>query len=155
MMINALFFDPRLKALVNDEYVNVIIEMFSFIEDDQGADEIEEVAAKSTKFQFLTERIQFKESRRVKKNSASPFQQYFEMKSEAIDTDPFEFWKAAKSSLVDIAMLSLCSPCTQVSVECLFSSLAFIFSPLRGNLKGKKIMDILLIRENADLFNEL
>lgn len=40
-----------------------------------------------------------------------------------------------------------------IKVECLFSSLAFIFTDLKDKIKGTNLANIVFCRENKDLFD--
>ena len=50
--------------------------------------------------------------------------------------------------LYELSQIILAIPSTQVSVERLFSGLKFILSPLRYNIAGDKLNDIMIIRTN-------
>ncbi|CAH2087433.1 unnamed protein product [Euphydryas editha] len=63
--------------------------------------------------------------------------------------DVLKFWEQKKGkypTLYEVAKIVLATPVTQVSVERLFSSMKFIMSDLRLNLKDDIIEDILFIR---------
>ncbi|XP_033221199.1 zinc finger BED domain-containing protein 4-like [Belonocnema kinseyi] len=71
--------------------------------------------------------------------------------------DLLAYWKDKKHTwpeLHELAMIVLATPATQVSVERLFSGMRYIFSTLRGNLKGDILDAILLIRCNSDIFDK-
>ncbi|XP_033212130.1 zinc finger BED domain-containing protein 4-like [Belonocnema kinseyi] len=71
--------------------------------------------------------------------------------------DVLAYWKDKKHTwpeLHELAMIVLATPATQVSVERLFSGMRYIFSTLRGNLKGEILDLILLIRCNIDIFDK-
>ncbi|KAH9636407.1 hypothetical protein HF086_006167 [Spodoptera exigua] len=55
-------------------------------------------------------------------------------------------------SLMKVVNVVFAAPATQVSVERLFSSVKFILNPLRSNMSGSLLKDIMLIRSNPDLF---
>ena len=52
-------------------------------------------------------------------------------------------------------MIVLTAPATQVRVERLFSSMWFIFSTLRGNLKNEILNSILVVRSNYSIIHNL
>lgn len=65
--------------------------------------------------------------------------------------DILKFWEHKKEkypSLYKVAKIVLATPVTEVSVERLFSSMKFVVSDLRLNLKDDIIEDILFIRSN-------
>lgn len=71
------------------------------------------------------------------------------------NVDPMQFWKERKDKnreLHSIACVIFAAAPTQVSVERAFSGLAFILNPQRTNLGDKNIDNIMIIRQNRDLF---
>lgn len=63
-----------------------------------------------------------------------------------------QFWEGKKLTdpqLYQLAITMLAIPCTQVSVERLFSSLKYVLSDLRYNLKDSIVEDILVLRNNT------
>ena len=71
------------------------------------------------------------------------------------DSDVFSYWKEKKESwkeLYELACIFNGIPCTQVSVERLFSGLKFILNPYRLRLKNDMVSDILLLRNNRKLW---
>ena len=72
--------------------------------------------------------------------------------------DVLKFWERSKNiwcELYPLAMIVLAAPATQVSVERLFSSMRFIFSTLRGNLKNDILDAILVVRSNYEIIHNL
>lgn len=66
-------------------------------------------------------------------------------------TNILKFWKSIENIYPEIYVLAkiiLSVPSTQVSVERLFSSLKFIFSPYRCNINFQNLEDQLLVRTN-------
>lgn len=71
--------------------------------------------------------------------------------------DVLEYWEQQRilsPELYQLATTVLGIPSTQVSVETLFSTLAFIFSPLRANLRPEMLDDLLVMNSNADIVNQ-
>lgn len=71
-------------------------------------------------------------------------------------TSILEYWKGQKFEKLELYNLSqilMAVPATQVSVERLFSNLAFIYSPLRSKLSENILESILLIRTNHKFSN--
>jgi hAT family C-terminal dimerisation region len=65
------------------------------------------------------------------------------------DRDILDYWesqKLNKPELFSLAQIALSFPVTQVSVERAFSSLKYVLSPYRQNLKPDIVEDILVIR---------
>lgn len=62
-----------------------------------------------------------------------------------------EYWnlnKNSKPELYQLSQILMAVPATQVSVERLFSNLAFIYNPLRSRLSENVLETIILIRSN-------
>lgn len=62
-----------------------------------------------------------------------------------------DYWEEKKnfhSQLYPLALAVLSVPATQVSVERIFSALKYVLSPLRHNLLGDAVNDILVIQQN-------
>ncbi|XP_052565472.1 zinc finger BED domain-containing protein 4-like [Culex pipiens pallens] len=71
------------------------------------------------------------------------------------DDDVLEFWDCKKKlepELYALAQVALAVPCTQVSVERSFNSLALILSDRRLRLGNANLTNILLVKLNAVLF---
>ncbi|XP_065094750.1 uncharacterized protein LOC135715364 [Ochlerotatus camptorhynchus] len=69
-----------------------------------------------------------------------------------------DFWysqKQGKPDMYSLAAVVLSTPATQVSTERAFSTLAFILTKLRTRLSETTLSNILLIRLNAELFQQL
>lgn len=66
-----------------------------------------------------------------------------------INENIIEFWKKEKNSLTTIAYIVLAIPCTQVSVERLFSALKYILADQRNKLTSTNLEHILLTRVNG------
>jgi len=78
-------------------------------------------------------------------------------KSLPLKANIIEYWetqKTAQPELYALATTVLAIPATQVSVERLFSSLAFILGPLRNNLGSQRVDDLLLLHANDDVAKE-
>lgn len=58
---------------------------------------------------------------------------------------------ASDTSLKKVASCVLAAPASQISVERLFKSVKFILNPLRTDIGGSLLQDILIIRANHDL----
>lgn len=74
------------------------------------------------------------------------------------DDDVLEYWegkKKAEPQLYAISQVALAVPCTQVSVERAFNSLALILSDRRLRLSNENLTNILLIKLNAVLFDKI
>lgn len=64
------------------------------------------------------------------------------------------YWKQRKftnAGMYRIAMALLSIPSTQVTVERLFSQLKLVITDSRTRLKGKTIMDVMLLKANDSL----
>lgn len=74
------------------------------------------------------------------------------MQEEIQETpDAINYWKRSATMypiLSQVALDLVCVPVTEVSVERLFSHLAFILNPLRNRLTGDILEDILFLRMN-------
>lgn len=69
----------------------------------------------------------------------------------ALTADLFNYWEANKSSfpyLYSIFFDTISCPITEVSVECLFSHLNFVFNRYRTQTKSEFIENILFLRLN-------
>lgn len=72
-----------------------------------------------------------------------------------LDGSVLEYWESVKDTeneLYQLAMAIFSVPPTEVQIERDFSSLKYIFSDRRDNLKQSRLEDILLIHLNKDLF---
>lgn len=68
-----------------------------------------------------------------------------------LDTDVLDYWyrkRFSHPSLYKLACVVLAVPATQVSVECCFSVLKFIFSDHRSRLGAETLENIMLIHLN-------
>lgn len=80
----------------------------------------------------------------------SSVQWYQKTKRLPKDQDILKWWHSQDETPIKKAALTvLALPVTQVSVERLFSGLAFILSPLRGRLDGTTIENIMFLRTNG------
>ena len=76
---------------------------------------------------------------------------FYEQQSRlALSENVIQFWSNQNNTLSKIANIVLAVPCTQVSVERLFSSLKYIFSDQRNRLDPNILEHILLVRANAN-----
>lgn len=72
--------------------------------------------------------------------------------------DVWEYWMRRQKShpeLFAVAMVVLATPSNQVSVERAFSGLALVLSPHRAGLGSEVLEDILLIKLNRDIFEQV
>lgn len=71
-------------------------------------------------------------------------------------TSILKYWKDFKDSpaLKEVAQTIMAVPATQVSVERLFSNLAFIYNPLRSNLNETVLENIVLLRSNFNFISK-
>lgn len=93
-----------------------------------------------------------------KDNIESKLNEYALLKRCAPDKNIFQYWTEMKSKHAELYELSTITnsvPVTQVTVERAFSSLAFIFTALRNSLSAETLENLLLIRLNKDIFDEL
>lgn len=91
-------------------------------------------------------------------NIDSKLRDYALLKRSAIDTNIFTYWAEKKSThkeLYELSTVTNSVPITQVTVERAFSSMAFIFTALRNSLAPETLENLLLIRLNRDIFDEL
>lgn len=80
------------------------------------------------------------------------------IKRSAQQEGTIEFWAKNKSNMKDVYEISTilnAVPVTQVSVERAFSSLPFILTALRNSLHADTLENLLLIRLNKDIFDEI
>lgn len=78
-------------------------------------------------------------------------EEYHDTAVLAISEDILRYWEVKKNSmpqLYRLAAIVLAAPATQVSVERLFSGLAYIFNSLRCNLTSHILDDIMVVRCN-------
>lgn len=83
---------------------------------------------------------------------------YEKMDSVDLSVSVLDFWEQNKTvfpELYKIANVAHAVPATQSSVERTFSSLTFVFNELRCNLSATLLEDVLLIKLNKELFNEI
>lgn len=68
-----------------------------------------------------------------------------------LDSNLMEFWKGQTNSLICIAEIILAIPCTQVSIERLFSALKYVLSDQRNMFTDSplNLEHILLVRANG------
>lgn len=74
------------------------------------------------------------------------------------ETDILSFWKMNKiknEEMTDLANVVLAVPPTQVSVERGFSSLSLVLTKQRSKLSKESINDILLVKLNEHILDEL
>lgn len=84
--------------------------------------------------------------------------EYAMLKRSPTDENVFSYWAKAKGKNDELYRLSTITnsvPATQVTVERAFSSLAFILTALRNSLAADTLENILLIRLNRDVFDQL
>lgn len=77
---------------------------------------------------------------------------------EPMNTSVFEYWKKhieCKPELYKLASIVHCVPPSQTTVERAFSAMALILSPLRTKISDKHLEDLLLIRLNREIFDEI
>nr|XP_029715032.1 uncharacterized protein LOC115258770 [Aedes albopictus] len=85
---------------------------------------------------------------------------------KALDGEPrqgfshnvWEYWMRRQKThpeLFTVAMVVLAAPSNQVSVERAFSGLALVLSPHRAGLGSEVLEDILLIKLNRDIFEQI
>lgn len=83
------------------------------------------------------------------KNSLRSFQQ---LPPLTCKTNILEFWRQNKNNMPQLHKLAtvvLAVPSTQVSVERLFSSLKYILSPHRYNLRDEIVNAVIVVRANG------
>ncbi|XP_032791086.2 uncharacterized protein LOC116928109 [Daphnia magna] len=108
----------------------------------------------------LQEILFIKEAERREKNNENANEAVIEkmihdfMKPKLIvrSTDVLKYWednRLLQHQLYVLAKVVLAVPCTQMSVERLFSGLKFILSVYRSNLTESILEDILVVRANA------
>ncbi|EFX66924.1 hypothetical protein DAPPUDRAFT_331567 [Daphnia pulex] len=108
----------------------------------------------------LQEMLLEKEAERRERSTANENESVIEkmihdfVKDKLVDrsTDVLKYWednRLLKHQLYVLAKVALAVPCTQVSVERLFSGLKFILSVYRSNLTESILEDILVVRANA------
>lgn len=95
----------------------------------------------------------------------APLQQQFETKLKnlcyrtrlSMESNVLDYWQNKKtdSDIYSVSQIVLATPATQVSVERAFSALAQILGPLRTNLSIENLNNILLIKLNEFLFDEI
>jgi hAT family C-terminal dimerisation region len=79
------------------------------------------------------------------------------VRSDTKDFSIFEYLEEQYSENIitedqlDMALVALSAPATQVSVERVFSALAILMQPRRSSLKGAKINDVLVCGLNRNL----
>lgn len=79
-------------------------------------------------------------------------------KREPKSNNAMDFWVAnghLPPELLEMAKVLFAAACTEVSVERNFSALAFIYNKLRCNLSEENLSDILFVRLNKDIFDEI
>lgn len=70
----------------------------------------------------------------------------------------FDYWQQkmhTKPEMYELASIVHSVPPTQTTVERAFSAMALILSPLRTNLSDKNLENVLLLRLNRDLFQDI
>lgn len=155
---NAIFSDPRLKFTLSEMEKDSCSNYFKKFCDSEIV-HLEESETNSDT--YLSKFIE-KNSKIPKNSILTPLdleiEQYLKIPIENDSCSPLEFWiKYAKTFpiLSEICSLSLIVPATQVSVESMFSDVAFIMSPLRNRLSKQTLKNIILVRKNSDIFNKL
>lgn len=175
--VSALYLDPRFQVVLSDEETSKavsylqstwsqIMQLKSRIQFPQGEQALNHNQSMETadddaeddieKLLLATEqnkRTQVSDGRRSRPSNII-------MRLEEFNNHPrinskenvLQFWETKKKTdplLYELATTVLSIPCTQVSVERLFSSLKFVLSDLRYNLKDSIVEDILVIRNNT------
>lgn len=80
------------------------------------------------------------------------------VKRSPLHEKAIDFWAKNKSTfkeIYELAEIVNAVPVTQVTVERAFSSLAFILTALRNSLHADTLENILLIRLNRDIFENI
>lgn len=76
---------------------------------------------------------------------------------ELMDQNVFIYWQEHQDDpdMFELAVTALAAPATQVSVERSFNALNLLLHPRRLNLSSQKLNDILLIKLNSELFDNV
>lgn len=76
---------------------------------------------------------------------------------ELMDQNVFKYWQEHQDDpdMFELAVTALAAPATQVSVERSFNALNLLLHPRRLNLSSQKLNDILLIKLNSELFDDV
>ena len=175
--VGALYLDPRFQVVLSDQEISTaisylqsiwcqILRLKSEMQIPQGEqaqnlfltdsndileDEVEKLLVATEKSKQQTNQVT--DGRRSQPSNIimrlEEFNNYPRINSKE---NILKFWETRKHSdplLFKLACNVLAIPCTQVSVERLFSSLKFVLADLRYNLKDSIVEDILVIRNNT------
>lgn len=77
---------------------------------------------------------------------------------DSLDTCVFRYWEnniESKPDLYKLASIIHSVPPTQTSVERAFSAMALILTPLRTRMSNDNLENVLLLRLNKEVFNEI
>lgn len=168
----AVFLDPRFqKFMPNDKKEAAIIFLSNLhkriesvkhesvdinIPDDSSADELEA---------FLNDMYGSEEASNNNSRSTerapidiTTILKNFIGEKETLNTSIFDYWKKnmyAKPDLYTLAAVIHAVPPTQTTIERAFSAMALVLTHLRSNLSDKNLENILLVRLNRDIFEEM
>lgn len=178
-MVTSLFMDPRFKQILTEDQKTIATAQIFRI--NERIQKLKQRCEKQTATEPMPNRLDLLEAylksfdlnTQSDEQSANPtngqsvanfaalnqqMEKYENTKRGAGQTTAIEYWRSTLEFHPDLAEIGLVvqsiSP-TQVSVECLFSSVAFILSPARTGLTDEHLDDILLIRENMDLHDKI
>lgn len=176
MMLCSVYLDPRLKAdLIKDGqqcyvakgYLAKLWERIDeFSHQSKTSDQSNPPAQSSNKFDYsyLTNYLSSLECPTPVTSSAKRME-FTKLLNVYEKTEPvnmsvsvLDFWEQQRDvfpELYKIAKVVHAVPATQSSVERTFSTLSFVFNKLRSQLSETMLEDILLIKLNADLFNQI
>ncbi|XP_075147830.1 uncharacterized protein LOC142221864 [Haematobia irritans] len=170
LFVTAIFLDPRIKVSLSAEHItrakNCICQLNTRISSLKGNDSTistsstENLSTTSGSTSVLSTTEDALEaylknfdkpscSQAIITNIESDLVIYERQCRIGISENIIEFWKREKNSLTTIAYIVLAIPCTQVSVERLFSSLKYILADQRNKLTSTSLEHILLTRVNG------
>ena len=155
---NAIFSDPRLKCILNEDEIQSCVNYFKKFHDEELKIQTDTDETQTFLGEFIKKNSKIPKIEKINSKIEIEVSQYLNLPIENVNSSPLQFWFDNSTMfpiLSQICSTSLIVPATQVSVESLFSDLAFIMSPLRSRLLDRSLKNILLIRKNRDIFNKI
>lgn len=172
MMVSVVFLDPRfsstMKLCAKTLSISKLTKIFLRLNGEQLTEEEEEVNSPDDELElFLTaqERELSNELHDVVHINESPeqkihrlLQEFTKLDREHAKINVLDYWENKKMEMPELYSLSqiiFTIAATQTHTERSFSTFAFIFSNYRTRINQTLLTDILIIRPNKDLFDEI
>lgn len=158
MLLAAVFLDPRFCSFLKSPHKTLAIAKLLKLNDEIQKRKINESGIEDDELDcYLASEIDHNNlSEREKLQSL--LEQFSQQSAEKTKINVLQYWNENKKSKPELYLLSKVvfsvAP-TQVATERANSTLSFVFSRYRSNLGQTLLKDILVMRPNADLFDDI